>query len=360
MKILITGAAGFIGSHLARALIRRGHTIVGIDNFNFYYDRACKEWNVNLIDLIAGKDPRYNVGGKEEELRAVFRLLEGYDVVARVGGGSFSFYEGDITNAGFIETVFSLHQYDAVIHLAAMAGVPYSAKMPGLYVAVNVDGTALLLEASRRHEVARFIFGSSSSVYGNREREYVDEEDVLTPVSVYGASKVAGEALCRAYALTFRINVAVIRIFGPIYGPLQRPHGMVQQRLINYAFNNKEFQVYGRHGLDTAKDATYIDDEVDGFLKVLDYSGPFDVFNIGTAHPHPLREWVEIVQEISGKKIIVRVVDKDETDVIANANISKAVRVLGYAPRFNPQEGIRRQIEVFKAMPKWYQEMKEV
>ena len=292
-------------------------------------------------------------------------MLEGYDVGGsgikeKVERGTFSFHEGDITNAGFIETVFSLHQFDAIIHLAAMAGVPYSAKMPLLYTAVNIEGTALLLEAAKRHRVTKFLFGSSSSVYGNRDNEYVEEEDALTPVSIYGASKVAAEALCRAYALTFGIQTVVIRIFGPIYGPLQRPHGMVQQRLINYAFNGKEFQVYGRYGLATAKDATYIDDEVDGFLKALEFPGPFEVFNIGTAHPHPLSTWIQIVEEVSGKKIAVRVVDKDETDVIANANIGKAARLLRYAPRFNPREGIRRQIEVFKAMPKWYQEMKEV
>ncbi|MBI2573139.1 GDP-mannose 4,6-dehydratase [Candidatus Woesearchaeota archaeon] len=360
MNILITGAAGFIGSHLARALIRRGHNVIGIDNFNFYYDRRCKEWNVNLTDLCAKHEPRFPITGESKELNEVSFLLESYDVVDLLKRGSFTFYEGDITNPAFIETVFSLQQFDVVIHLAAMAGVPYSSKMPALYTAVNIDGTSLLLEAVRRHRVAKFVFGSSSSVYGNREREQVDEKDALTPVSVYGATKVAGEMLCRSYALTFGIQTVIIRIFGPIYGPLQRPHGMVQQRLINYAFNNKEFQVYGRNGLDTAKDSTYIDDEVDGFLRAIEYHGPFDVFNIGTAHPHPLRDWISIVQEICGKTIAVRSVDKDETDVIANANITKAQRLLGYAPRFNPREGIRRQIEVFKMMPKWYQELKEV
>ncbi|EKD95969.1 MAG: hypothetical protein ACD_24C00236G0008 [uncultured bacterium] len=359
MNVLVTGAAGFIGSYVSRALIWRGDNVVGIDNFNDYYQRNCKEFNVDLIHLTAQKSPQIF---SESELRLVFKKLEEFYPVRKEDKiGNFVFYEGDITDFTFLQNLFEKEKFDAVIHLAAMAGVPYSTKNPRIYAYVNVDGTTNLLTLSKDYAVKKFVFGSSSSVYGNREdKKVTEQDDVSKAVSVYGASKVAGEVLCHAFSVIFGLPVIIDRIFGPIYGPLQRPYGMFHQRAINYTFNNRKIEVYGRHGLKTSKDSTYIDDQVDGLLACLDSNYAFDVFNIGTSEPLQIQTWLEAIETAFSKKPEVEVVEVDTADVVSSADISKAQKMLNYNPKMNMYEGVKRQVDVFNLMPEWYKTMEKV
>lgn len=359
MKVLVTGAAGFIGSYVSRALVWRGDDVVGIDNLNDYYPRNCKEFNIDLNYLSAKSDPK---SFALAEVTPVYKKLEEfYDDGVKTDRGTFSFFEGDITDFSFLEKLFKEEKFDAVIHLAAMAGVPYSTKNPRIYAYVNVDGTTNLLTLSKDNSIKRFVFASSSSVYGNREDKKVSEtDDVSKAVSVYGASKVAGEVICHAFHTIFGTSIVIDRIFGPIYGPLQRPYGMFHQRALNYIHNQKTITIYGKHGLDTAKDSTYIDDQVRGLIACLDCESTFDVFNIGTADPKKISYWIESVEKGYGAKLKLELVDKDTADVVSSADISKAQSLLGYLPKMAMPTGVKRQADVFKLMPAWYQTMQNV
>lgn len=359
MKILVTGAAGFIGSYVSRALVWRGDDVVGLDNFNFYYPRNCKEFNVDLCHMASDRKTHYF---PNETVTPIYNKLKDFhegDLVKKPG--HFSFYEADITNYEFLEYIFEKEKPDAIIHLAAMAGVPFSTKQPRIYSSVNVDGTTNLINLSREFGVKKFVFASSSSVYGDMGGRIVKEtDDVTKAVSIYGATKVAGEVITHAAHAIYGINSVVARIFGPIYGPLQRPYGMFMQRAINYVHNNKTMQIYGRKGLNTAKDATYIDDEVSGLLLLLDKDLKFDKFNIGTQSPQSIQQWLDAVEKAYGRPVPMEIVDVDVADVASSADISKAKKELGYNPKFKLQEAVNRQVEVFKLMPKWYQELDNV
>jgi UDP-glucuronate 4-epimerase len=359
MKILVTGAAGFIGSYVSRALLWRGDDVIGLDNFHNYYPRECKEFNLDLILMCAGSEPKINP--KEEIGKVYNKIKEYYSGETKQTTGKFTFYEADIVDDAKVKEIFEKEKIDAVIHLAAMAGVPLSIKHPKLYAKTNVLGTVNLLDACREFNVKKFIFGSSSSVYGHREDKKVTEEDtVMKAVSPYGATKVAGEVICHAASAVYGIDVVVDRIFGPIYGPLQRTYGMFMQRAINFAYNDKEISIYGKKGLNSAKDSTYIDDQVDGILKCLDYETRFDVFNIGTSDPQSIKTWIGYIEKYFNKKVKSKIISADKGDVSSSSDISKAKKLLKYKPKMNLDEGVRRQIEVFKLMPEWYKTLGEV
>jgi UDP-glucuronate 4-epimerase len=359
MKVLVTGAAGFIGSYVARHLLWRGDDVVGIDNFNFYYPRNCKEINADLVNMAAGRKPQYF---PEKLIKGIYSDIESYSEVKRnAEPGNFKFYEADIVNYEFLEYIFNKEKIDAVIHLAAMAGVPFSTKNPRIYSSVNVDGTTNLLNLAKETGVKKFVFGSSSSVYGNREDKKVTEDDnVIQAVSIYGATKVAGEVITHAAHAIYDIDAVVIRIFGPIYGPLQRPYGMFMQRAINFTYNDKPVQIYGRKGLSTAKDSTYIDDLVNGLVLALDSDVKFDIFNIGTSSPQSIQDWMNAIEKAMNKKVPMEIVEVDKADVVSSADITKAKTILKYNPKANLQESVRRQVEVFLKMPDWYKTMDNV
>ncbi len=358
MKVLVTGAAGFIGSYVSRALILRGDDVIGIDNFNDYYPRKCKEFNLDLINLTANQPIKF---AAQNEIEPVFGKMTEYFPTATAELGTFNFFEADIVDYTKLAQIFTDNGIGGVTHLAAMAGVPLSTKNPKLYTEVNVDGTVNLLELCAKNGVTKFVFGSSSSVYGNREDKKVTEnDDVSRAVSVYGASKVAGEVLTHAFTAIYGLNAVVARIFGPIYGPLQRPYGMLHQRAINYVHNGKTLQIYGKNGLKTAKDSTYIDDEVSGLINCLDYDTGFEVFNIGTSTPLPIETWLDAVEKAYGKAVKYELIDTDKADVVSSADISKARKLLDYEPEFDMYEGVKRQVEVFKLMPEWYQNMDNI
>ncbi|MCX6783511.1 MAG: GDP-mannose 4,6-dehydratase [candidate division WWE3 bacterium] len=359
MKVFVSGAAGFIGSYVARALVWRGDDVVGFDNFNNYYPKECKEINVDLCNLAAGRKTQFL---PIKTIEPIYKQMESfYRNPISKERGYFNFIEGDIVNYDFLEYLFEKEKFDAVVHLAAMAGVPLSTKNPRLYTSVNVDGTINLLNVSKENAVKKFVFGSSSSVYGNREDKKVTEEDNVTnAASPYGATKVAGEVLCHAASVVYGLPIVIDRIFGPIYGPLQRPYGMLMQRAINFTYNNKNVQIYGRKGLDSAKDSTYIDDQVAGILLCLDYATKFDIFNIGTSDPKSIMDWFKAIEVVMNKPVPYDIVEVDKGDVAASADISKAKKILGYTPQATLEEGVRRQVEVFKMMPEWYKTLPNV
>ena len=359
MKVLVTGAAGFIGSYVSRALLWRGDDVCGIDNFSSYYPRNCKEFNVDLVNLASGRKTQFF---PFKTVLPVYKKIESYfDGKKSDKPGHFSFYETDITNFDALQDLFMKEKFDAVVHLAAWAGVPVSTKNPRLYTSVNVDGTVNLLNLSKDNGVQKFLFGSSSSVYGDRNDKKVEEtDDVTKAVSIYGATKVAGEVLCHSTNAIFGLKSVVIRIFGPIYGPLQRPKGMFMQRAINFVHNNKTVSIWGKSGLTTAKDSTYIDDEVNGIILALDSDFNFEVYNIGTSDPQSIKQWLDAVKESYGKEVSIEIVDRDVADVVSSADISKAKKKLGYSPKMTLSEAVKRQVEVFKLMPEWYQTMSDV
>ncbi len=253
--ILVTGGAGFIGSHLCERLLRDGTRVICIDNFDNYYDPKIKIKNV-------------------EEISKKF-------------AGLFELVTGDIRSLEHLKAIFQKNQIDLVVHLAARAGVRPSIADPLLYQDVNIRGTTVLLEACKEHQIKDFIFASSSSVYGENQRVPFTEKDLdIQPISPYGATKRAGELLCYSYHHLYRMNIACLRIF-TAYGPRQRPEMAIHKftRLID---RGEKIPVYGDGS--SRRDYTYIDDLIEGILGVVRQHKGFEVYNLGESQTTSLKE----------------------------------------------------------------------
>ena len=297
MKVLLTGGAGFIGSHLLERLIARGDDVAVVDDFNDYYDPAIKRRNL----------PR----------------------------GGFRLHERDIRDAA---PVVAGEKPDVVIHLAARAGVRPSLKDPVLYESVNVHGTLVLLEACRRAGVPRFLFASSSSVYGDGKAPFREDDEDLRPVSPYGVSKLLGEHYVRIYAQLHGIRATCLRFF-TVYGPRQRPE-MAISLFADAIANGREFPMFGDGS--TERDYTHITDILQGILAALDRPEPFAVYNLGESRTVPLRRLIQLLGETLGKRPLVRPMPEQPGDVKRTfASIEKARKDLGYDPRVPIEEGLR-------------------
>jgi UDP-glucuronate 4-epimerase len=313
-RVLITGAAGFIGSHLAERLLARGDEVVGLDNFDPFYDVALKERNVRII-----------------ESRAV------------ASGARFRLERGDIRDAA--ATHRALHAadgavVDAIVHLAARAGVRPSICEPALYQSVNVEGTVCLLEAARALGIRRFVFASSSSVYGANEKVPFHEEDrVDNPVSPYAATKKAGELLCFTYAHLYAMDIACLRFF-TVYGPRQRPE-MAIHLFARAILEHRPVAIYGDGT--SERDYTYIDDIIDGVVGALDRSCGYRIYNLGESRRVMLRELVSLLEKHLKTRAHLRHEPNQPGDVpITYADISRARAELGYAPKVDIDEGLSR------------------
>jgi UDP-glucuronate 4-epimerase len=305
-SILLTGGAGFIGSHLAERLLARGDRVVVLDNLDPFYDPAVKRRNVAAI----------------------------------LGHAGCRFVEGDIRDAALADRLVSEERFDVVVHLAARAGVRPSIAEPVLYADVNLRGTSVLLEACRRHDLRRFVFGSSSSVYGNGNRVPFSEEDrVDRPVSPYAATKAAGELLCHAHHLVHGMDVTCLRFF-TVYGPRQRPE-MAIHKFAREILEGRPLPRFGDGS--TVRDYTYVDDIVDGVVRAVDRMGGYRIYNLGESRSVPLSTLIALLEQEIGAPAKIQAMPDQPGDVRATcADVARARRELGYEPKVPIEEGIRR------------------
>lgn len=311
MHYLVTGGAGFIGSHLVETLLGQGHQVTIIDDFNDFYDPGIK---------------RLNISGFQDRITII---------------------EGDIRDTDLIERMFSKGKFDAIVHLAARAGVRPSIEAPKLYLTTNVDGTFNLLEACRKHGVNDFIFASSSSVYGVNPKVPFAETDALTrTISPYAATKLAGEQLCSNYSHLFGIRCMCLRFF-TVYGPRQRPDLAISKFTKNI-LSNVSIQQYGDGT--TARDYTYVEDIVSGIIAAANYrESDFEIFNLGGSATTTLAELIKLVEGACEKEAIIEVTGDQPGDVPRTyADVSKANSLLGYSPKTPIAEGIKKYVEWFK------------
>jgi len=313
-NILVTGGAGFIGSHLCERLLSDGVKVICLDNFDSFYDPNIKIRNVE------------GVKKKSPEL--------------------FELVTGDIRNPEHLKGILQENQIDFVVHLAARAGVRPSISDPLLYQDVNIRGTIVLLESCKAHGIKNFIFASSSSVYGENQRVPFTEKDLdIQPISPYGATKRAGELLCYSYHHLYKMNIACLRIF-TAYGPRQRPEMAIHKfaRLID---QGGKIPMFGDGS--SRRDYTYIDDLVDGILGVIRYHKGFEIYNLGESQTTSLKELIQFIEKAIGKKANVEMLDPQPGDVsVTYADITKAKRVLKYQPSVKMEEGIKRFVEWYK------------
>lgn len=309
---LLTGGAGFIGSHLTRRLFERGDRVTVLDDFNDYYDPARKRANV-----------------------APFTQRDDYRLV-----------EGDIRDTELVESLFTDGGFDSVIHLAARAGVRPSLRQPILYEDVNCIGTLRLLEAARHHGPRTFVFGSSSSVYGiNRKVPFAEDDRVDLPISPYATTKRTGELLCFNYHHLYDLKVSCLRFF-TVYGPAQRPE-MAIHKFTNLLARDKPIPLYGDGG--SRRDYTYIDDIVDGIEAALDLAPDFEIFNLGGAETTALSDLVRwLAEELAVTPRIEYLPDQPGDVPITYADVSKAARMLGYSPKVPIREGLKRFVEWYR------------
>lgn len=311
---LVTGAAGFIGSHLVEALLRRGDRVVGVDNFDSYYNPAIKRRNTERASAYPG-----------------------YVVM-----------EGDIRDEAFLADVFGSSPFDGVAHLAARAGVRPSISDPLLYEDVNVRGTITLLEAARGYGNPHVVFGSSSSVYGASSKPPFSEDDACDrPCSVYAATKRAGELVCYSYHHLYGGPATCLRFF-TVYGPRQRPDMAIHKftRLID---EGKAVELYGDGR--SKRDYTYVGDIVGGVVAALDKPGGFLIYNLGTTALTPLGELVQMIAERLGKGARVEYLPEQPGDVpLTHADITRAEDQLGYRARTSISEGLDQFVSWYKSV----------
>jgi UDP-glucuronate 4-epimerase len=315
MNVLVTGGAGFIGSHTVERLLQRdvGHVTV-LDSFNDYYNPAIK---------------RTNVAGFAERI---------------------TLCEGDLTDAALVRALFEQQQFDAVIHLAARAGVRPSIQQPELYIDTNIKGTFNLLESARHTGCKHFVFASSSSVYGvNKKLPFAEEDPILQTISPYAMTKMAGEQMCSNYSHLYDIKTVCLRFF-TVYGPRQRPDLAISKftRLIE---DGLPIDKYGTGH--TARDYTYVSDIVDGILGALDYrSGPAcDIFNLGGSQTVTLNDLIHSIETAVGKPAEIRQLPEQPGDVpLTSADVSKAMNLLHFKPTTAIAQGVPRYVEWFRQM----------
>jgi UDP-glucuronate 4-epimerase len=314
-NVLVTGGAGFIGSHLVARLLAEGRwRVTVVDDFNDFYDPALKRRNVE----------------------------------PHLGRGEFALREADIRDRAALEEVFEGTKFDVIVHLAARAGVRPSLAEPVLYAETNINGTVNLLELARAYGVRQFVFGSSSSVYGENEKvPFAEEDPVFKPISPYAATKAAGELLCHTYSHLFGLRCVCLRFF-TVYGARQRPDLAIHKfaRLIS---EGRAVPVFGDGT--TRRDYTYVDDIIAGVRAAMDYgASTYEVINLGGSRTVELRELIALLERELGREARIDRQPPQPGDVPQTyADVTKARRLLGYDPQTPIEEGIRRFVEWFRS-----------
>ena len=306
-KILVTGCAGFIGSHLCEFLLKRGDKVIGIDNINDYYEICIKNKNIELLK-------KYS---------------------------NFTFKKEDICDAKIISEV----KPDKIVHLASMAGVRYSIENPLIYDKVNIGGFINILQESVKNEVKHLVYASSSSVYGlNKKVPFSEDDPIKTCNSPYACSKMAMELFGKTYYQLYGLTNIGLRFF-TVYGPRGRPD-MAPYKFMKAIKDGKEFKKYGKGN--SSRDYTYIDDIVEGIVGALDNKKDVkcEIYNLGNSFPVSLNEFISLCEKVSNKKAIYKEIEEQLGDVPHTyADITKAKKDLGYEPKVKLEEGLRNLYE---------------
>ncbi len=316
LRVLVTGGAGFIGSHLVDALLARGDEVVVIDSFDPFYDPNLKRGNLAAASL-----------------QPTFRLIE-----------------RDVRDVEGALAALGDARLDALIHLAAAVGVRPSISDPAQYVKMNVEGTAAALEIARLRKISRFVFGSSSSVYGDfAVAPFVESDPAASPISPYAATKRAGELLCHSAHHVSGMSVMCLRFF-TVYGPRQRPD-LAIHKFTSMIERGEPITLYGDG--DTRRDYTHVSDITAGIVAALDYTGEnkaFEIVNLGGGHPVTLAELVSCLEELLGKKATVAALPRQSGDVrVTFASIEKAQRLLDFRPATDFKKGLRDFVDWFRS-----------
>lgn len=316
MNFLVTGGAGFIGSHVCERLLQSGHGVWAFDDLNGFYDPQLKRRNIR-------------------ELQALAKCFE--------------FVHGDLTDRAALDELFGSVKFDQVIHLAARAGVRPSLEEPALYQRVNVEGTTNVLEAARRTGVKKITIASSSSVYGvNSKVPFAESDPIFNPISPYAASKLACEALGHVYHHLYDMDIAMLRFF-TVYGPRQRPD-LAIHKFAKLITAGKPIPVFGDGS--TARDYTFVSDTVDGVIACTQRTFGFEIFNLGESETVKLSRLIELLENAIGKKAVIDRQPPQAGDVpITFADISKARSRLGYNPYTKIERGITVFIDWFRQNP---------
>ena len=313
-NILVTGGAGFIGSHLCESLISLGHKVICVDNFNDYYNPESKRKNISLM--------------QDNPL--------------------FVLYEVDTRDKEKLVEIFVKENIQKVIHLAAMAGVRNSIEHPLIYFDVNISGTSNLLELSVKHNVLKFVFGSSSSVYGGSTQLPFIETQELLPLNPYATTKKMGEDLCKFFSDYNDLSVVCLRFF-TVYGPRGRPD-MAVYSFVKAIYEEKEISVFGEGLL--SRDFTYVLDTVSGIVASLDLDRKFEIINLGKGSKDTVNKLLEAMETCIGKKAIIKLMPKNEGEAEHTlAGINKAKELLNFNPQIGISEGINKFVE-------WYNQSK--
>ncbi|WP_138991409.1 NAD-dependent epimerase/dehydratase family protein [Larkinella sp. C7] len=313
MNILLTGGAGFIGTHLTKKLLDEGHIVLAVDNFGSNYDPALKRRNV-----------------------ASFEGRPGYYL-----------FEGDIRESSFLHLLFGTYAIDVVVHLAGLAGVRPSLQQPASYFDTNVTGTVTLLQTMRDFKVSKIVFASSSSVYGERnEIPFRETDRIESLASPYAISKRTGEMLLQNYHQLFGLNAYCLRFF-TVFGPNQRPD-MAISRFIQRLFDGERIQLFGNG--QSLRDYTYVNDIVAGIVRAIERVKGFEIINLGGARPVALIDLVRKLEQYTGRKARLDYRPEQPGDVSQTAaDLTKAAHLLGYQPRVSLEEGLQRMVNWFQA-----------
>jgi UDP-glucuronate 4-epimerase len=305
MKALVTGAAGFIGSHLCQRLLAEDWAVVGVDNFDTYYDPGIKRRNIS--SCLKNKD--------------------------------FLLVEADVRDSEAMDKVID-NDIRMIVHLAAMAGVRPSIARPLLYADVNVNGTVVLLETAKKHRIGKFIFGSSSSIYGNNKKiPFSEDDNVDFPISPYAATKKAGELICHTYHHLYGMSVTCLRFF-TVYGPRQRPD-LAIYKFVRLMEQDKPIDVYGDGTM--MRDFTYIDDIIDGIISAMDRCNGFNIYNLGESQPVSVNDLITEIEKVVGKKAARQYQPAPPGECLRTyADITKAAKELGYHPSTSIQAGLQK------------------
>ncbi len=324
MKILVTGAAGFIGAATVECLLRLGHEVIGIDNINSYYDTALKYWGLERLGVAQGD------------------IRDGKPVVSSLNP-SFTFIKMDITDRISLDRLFADSGFEIVINLAAQAGVRYSIENPYAYVESNLVGFLNLLECCRNHPVKHLIYASSSSVYGMSDHiPYAESDRTDSPVSLYAATKKSNELMAYCYSQLYGVPATGVRFF-TVYGSAGRPD-MAPFLFLRAVLEGKPIRVFN-HG-DMQRDFTYIDDITDGLMLLLEHPSqekiPHRVYNIGHSSPVQLMDFIHTIEKVAGRKAEMKMEGMQPGDVYCTyADTTRLQQDFGYSPKVSIEEGIR-------------------